>query len=45
MYKGDTKPKYWYGYKQHICVDMQSVLINKAAITPNNVTDGRGLIV
>lgn len=37
------KSKYWYGYKQHSLVDMQSGLINKVAITPANVTDGRGL--
>lgn len=37
------KDKYWYGYKQHTLVDMQSGLINKIAITPANVTDGRGL--
>lgn len=37
------KNKYWYGYKQHTCVDMQSGLINKVAITPANITDGRGL--
>lgn len=38
------KEKYWYGYKQHTLVDMQSGLINKVAITPANVTDGRGLL-
>lgn len=37
------KDKYWYGYKQHTLVDMQSGLINKVAITPANITDGRGL--
>jgi len=26
------KDKYWYGYKQHVSVDMQSGLINKVAI-------------
>jgi len=35
--------KYWYGYKEHTCVDMQSGLINKVAITPANLTDGKGL--
>lgn len=34
--------KYWYGYKEHVSVDMQSGLINKIAITPANVTDSRG---
>ena len=37
------KDKYWYGYKQHTSVDMQSGLINKVAITPANVTDAKGL--
>ena len=37
------KSKYWYGYKQHVSLDMQSGLINKIAITPANVTDGKGL--
>ena len=37
------KDKYWYGFKKHVCVDMQSGLINKVAITPANVTDGKGL--
>lgn len=38
--KGGTK--FWYGYKEHVSVDMQSGLINKIAITPANVTDARG---
>ena len=37
------KDKYWYGYKQHTSVDMQSGLINKVAITPANLTDARGM--
>jgi transposase, IS5 family len=36
------KEKYWYGYKQHTSVDMQSGLINKIAITPANITDSSG---
>lgn len=36
------KDKYWYGYKKHVSVDMQSGLINKVAITPANVSDARG---
>lgn len=36
------KNKYWYGYKQHTSVDMQSGLINKVAITPANITDANG---
>lgn len=35
--------KFWYGYKKHVSVDIQSGLINKVAITPANVTDARGL--
>jgi len=37
------KNKYWYGYKKHASVDMQSGLINKVAITPANVPDANGL--
>ena len=37
------KDKFWYGYKQHTSVDMQSGLINKVAITAANEIDGRGL--
>ena len=37
------KDKYWYGYKKHASVDMQSGLINKIAITPANVTDAKGI--
>jgi hypothetical protein len=29
-----SKKKFWYGYKKHVSVDMQSGLINKVAITP-----------
>lgn len=36
------KDKYWYGYKQHTSVDMQSGLINKIAVTPANITDSSG---
>lgn len=36
------KNKYWYGYKQHTSVDMQTGLINKVAITPANVPDANG---
>ena len=35
--------KYWYGYKQHTSVDMQSGLINKVAVSPANETDAQGL--
>ena len=37
------KDKYWYGYKEHTSVDMQSGLINKVAATPANVDDAKGL--
>lgn len=37
------KNKFWYGYKKHISVDMQSGLINKIAITPANIIDSKGL--
>lgn len=37
-----NKNTFWYGYKQHTSVDMQSGLINKVAITPANVTDANG---
>lgn len=36
------KTKFWYGYKEHVSMDMQSGLINKIAITPANVTDAQG---
>ena len=34
--------KFWYGYKEHVSVDMQSGRINRIAITPANVTDAQG---
>ncbi|WP_341750118.1 transposase [Candidatus Tisiphia endosymbiont of Sialis lutaria] len=34
--------KFWYGYKKHVSVDMQSGLINKVAITQANKTDAQG---
>lgn len=37
------KDKFWYGYKKHVSVDMQSGLINKVAVTPANVSDAEGL--
>jgi len=36
------KNKFWYGYKKHVSVDMQSGMINKVAVTPANITDGQG---
>lgn len=35
--------KFWYGFKKHVSVDMQSGLINKVALTPANTTDANGL--
>lgn len=37
------KTKYWYGYKKHVSVDMQSGMINKVSVTPANVTDAQGM--
>jgi len=37
------KNKFWYGYKEHASVDMQSGLINKVAATPAQITDAKGL--
>ena len=36
------KDKFWYGYKKHVCVDMQSGIINKVAVTPANTPDAKG---
>jgi IS5 family transposase len=38
-----SKNKFWYGFKKHVSVDMQSGLINKVALTPANLTDAKGL--
>ena len=35
--------KYWFGYKEHVSVDMQSGLINKVAATSAEVTDAEGV--
>lgn len=37
------KNKYWYGFKKHVSMDMQSGLINKVAVTAANLTDAKGL--
>ena len=37
------KDKFWYGFKRHVSVDMQSGFINKVAVTPANVIDAKGL--
>jgi len=34
--------KFWYGYKKHVSVDIQSGMINKVAVTPANLTDSQG---
>ena len=39
--KGDKK--FWYGFKKHVAVDMQSGMITKVAVTPANVTDADGV--
>lgn len=36
------KNTYWFGYKEHVSVDMQSGLINKVAATSAGVTDAHG---
>lgn len=36
------KNKFWYGYKKHASLDMQSGLINKIAVTPANTPDADG---
>jgi len=36
------KQKFWFGYKGHVGVDMSSGLIEKAAVTPANVSDQAG---
>lgn len=35
--------KFWYGYKKHVSVDIQSGMINKVAVTPANLTDAKGI--
>ena len=34
--------KFWYGFKKHVAVDMQSGMITKVAVTPANTTDADG---
>ena len=34
--------KFWYGYKKHVSVDMQSGLINKVAVSSASITDAQG---
>ena len=35
--------KFWYGFKKHASVDMQSGIINKVAITQASVIDSKGM--
>lgn len=37
------KQKFWFGYKEHVSVDMQSGLINKVAATSAEKSDAEGL--
>lgn len=37
-----SSKKFWYGFKKHVGVDMQSGMITKVAVTPANVTDANG---
>lgn len=37
-----SNKKFWYGFKKHVAVDMQSGMINRVAVTPANVTDADG---
>ena len=39
--KGNNK--FWYGFKKHTSVDMQSGMINKVAITSAEVIDSKGM--
>lgn len=34
--------KFWYGFKKHVGVDMQSGMITRVTVTPANVTDAEG---
>jgi IS5 family transposase len=34
--------KFWYGFKKHVAVDMQSGMITRVAVTPANVPDANG---
>ena len=35
--------KFWYGFKKHTSVDMQSGMINKVAITKASIIDSKGM--
>lgn len=37
-----TANKFWYGFKKHVCVNMNSGMIENVDVTPANVTDSEG---
>lgn len=37
-----SKSRFWFGFKKHVSVDMQSGMINKVKVTQANVTDADG---
>jgi IS5 family transposase len=37
-----SSKKFWYGFKKHVAVDMQSGMITKVAVTKANVADADG---
>ena len=37
-----SNKKFWYGFKKHVAVDMQSGMITKVAVTKANVNDSDG---
>jgi IS5 family transposase len=37
-----SSKKFWYGFKKHVAVDMQSGMITKVAVTKANVSDADG---
>jgi IS5 family transposase len=37
-----SNKKFWYGFKKHVAVDMQSGMITRVAVTPANVDDANG---
>ena len=37
-----SNKKFWYGFKKHVAVDMQSGMITKVVVTSANVSDSNG---
>ncbi|MDA9818180.1 hypothetical protein N9C35_03985 [Flavobacteriaceae bacterium] len=37
--------KFWFGYKKHTSVDMQSGMISKVATTKASLIDSRGMLI